>query len=100
MTSVDFTRAATVWPFFKRYSRTVAAGGEGHLGDGAVNFDVRDAADQLIASADVSKIGAAFGDVSVLSRAIQEAVHFFFGNAMVAAGGFYGANFLLVDPLF
>ena len=25
MTSVDFTRAATVWPFFKRISRTASA---------------------------------------------------------------------------
>jgi hypothetical protein len=81
-------------------SDSLATDGEGHLGDQAADFDVGDAADELVAAADVSKISAAFGDVSVLGRAIQEAVNFFFGNAMVAAGGFYGANFLFIDPLF
>src|SRR5271163_5126408 len=81
-------------------SDPLAADGEGHLSDQAADFDVGDAPDELVAAADVAKIAAPFRDVPVLGGAIQEAVHFFFGNAMVAAGGFHGANFLLIDPLF
>src|ERR1700722_4414604 len=78
----------------------LAADGKGHLRDEAVNFYVGDAADELIASTDAAKVGAAFGNVGVLVRAIEEAVNFFLGDAVVAARGFYGANFLFVDPLF
>ena len=78
----------------------LAADGEGDLRDQAADFYVSDAADELVAPADAAKIGAAFGNFAVLVRAIEEAVDFFFGDAVVAAGGFYRANFLLVDPLF
>src|SRR3984885_1239570 len=78
----------------------LAADGEGHLRDQAVNFYVGDTADELVAAADAAKVCASFGDVAVFGGAIQETVHFFFRNAVVAAGGFYGANFLFVDPLF
>src|SRR5579863_2945933 len=39
----------------------LAADGEGDLCDQAVHFYVGDAADELVASADAAKIGAAFG---------------------------------------
>ena len=78
----------------------LATDGEGHLGYQAVNFYVGDPSDKLVAAADATEIGAAFGNVSVLGGTIQEAVYFLFGNAVVAAGGFHRANFLFVDPLF
>jgi hypothetical protein len=58
------------------------------------------AADELVAPADAPKIGAAFGDVAMFGGGTEETVHFFFRNAVVAAGGFHGANFLFVVPLF
>src|ERR1700683_475969 len=48
----------------------LASDGEGDLGDQAVNFDVGDAADELIAPADAAKIGAAFGNVAMFRRTI------------------------------
>jgi hypothetical protein len=78
----------------------LAADRKGDLRDEAVNFYVGDAADELVASTDATKVGAAFGNVGVLVRSIKKPVNFFLGDAVVAAGGFYGANFLFVDPLF
>src|SRR5580658_7806444 len=60
------------------------ADGESHLRDQAADFYVGDAADELVAAADAAKICASFGDVAMFGGAIQEAVHFFFRNAVVA----------------
>ena len=81
-------------------SDALAADGEGHLRYESVNFYVGDAAHKLVAAADAAKVGAAFGNIGVFIGAIEEAINFFLGDAVVATGGFYRANFLLVDPLF
>src|ERR1700691_1264039 len=76
----------------------LATDGEGDLGDQAINSYIGDAADELVAAADAAEIGAAFGDVAVFGGAVQETVHFFFGDAVGAAGGFTGANKFFVVP--
>ena len=110
MTSVDLIRAATVWPFWRRISRTASAviievmrwppmesvtcAIKPH------GLDLRDAADELISSADFAEVGAPLAHVAGLGRAVEKLIDLLFRNAMVAAGGFDGANLSLVDPLF
>lgn len=71
-----------------------------NLSEQAADLDVGNTPDELIAAADAPKIGAPVGNVSALGCAIEEAVNFFFGDAVMAARGLHRADFLLVDPLF
>src|SRR5580704_1320471 len=43
---------------------------EGHLRDQAADFDVSDAADELVAAADAAKVCASFGDVAMFGGTI------------------------------
>ena len=80
-------------------SDVLTADGEGHLGQQSLCLDVRDAADQLISSADPAEVAAALADVAGFAGAVQEFVDLLFRDAMVAAGGLDGADLALIDPL-
>jgi hypothetical protein len=54
----------------------------------------------LVAAADPSKITSPFGNVSAFARSMQESIHLFFGNAVMAARRFHSLDLLLIDPLF
>ena len=73
---------------------------ERHLGHKPLSFDIRDAADQLIPSADFAEIVAALAHIAGLGCAIEKLVDLLLRNAMVAAGGLDGSNFSFVNPLF
>ncbi len=64
----------------------LAARGNRNLGDQAADLDVGNTPDELVPAADAAKIGAPVGNVSALGCAIEEAVNFFFGDAMMATG--------------
>jgi hypothetical protein len=75
----------------------LAADGETDLGEEAFDFEIDDAADELIAAADGAHHLAlrgfgAFGFV-------EERVQFRFGNAVVTARGFDGLELAAIDPL-
>jgi hypothetical protein len=78
----------------------LTANRERHLGHQSLSFDIRDAADQLIPSADFAEIVAALAHVAGFGCAIQKLVDLLLRNAMMAAGGLDGSNFAFVDPLF
>jgi hypothetical protein len=73
---------------------------ERHLGHQPLSFDIRDAADQLIPSADFAEIVAPLAHVAGFGCAIKKLVDLLLWNAMVAAGGLNRSNLAFVDPLF
>ncbi len=77
----------------------LAADGESDLGHEAIDFDLNDAADELVAARNFAEVFAAGGDRLFVAGTVEEAVEFGFGDAVVAAGGFDGFDFLFVDPL-
>ena len=105
ITSVDFTSAATVWPFFKRGcpnrvrgvdgGNPLSADRERHLRHQAVDLDVRHAAHQLVASADAAEVAAAFGSVSVFAVRDKGTGPLPFRNAMMATRRLHRAEFTL-----
>ena len=76
------------------------ADGQSDLGQQSAVFDVHNAADQLVAAADLAEIAAARGQVAALELFGNKAVNFALGHPVVAAGGLGGADFAVVDPLF
>jgi hypothetical protein len=78
----------------------LAAHGKRNLGEQAADLDVGNTPDELVPAADPAKIGAPTGNVSALGCAIEEAVNFFFRDAVMATGCLHRANLLFVDPLF
>ena len=76
----------------------LTADGEADLGEEAFDFEVDDAAYELVASADGAH-HLAFGGVGALGFE-EEGVEFGFGDAVMAAGGFDGFELAAVDPLF
>jgi hypothetical protein len=75
----------------------LATDGKFDLGHEALDFEIDDAADELIASADGAH-HLALGRVGTL-RFVEHAVELGFGDAVVAAGSLNGFDFLVVDPL-
>jgi len=75
----------------------LAADGEADLGEQAFDFEVDNAADELIAAADGAHHLAlrSFG----ASGFVEEGVEFRFGNAIVAARRFDGLQLAAIDPL-
>ena len=53
------------------------------LGHDAVNFDINDSADKLIASADSAELGTSFPYGDLLPWQIQIFIYFTLGNSMV-----------------
>lgn len=81
-------------------SNSLTTDRERHLGHQPLGFDIRDAADQLISSADFAEIVAPFADVAGLGRVIQKLVDLLLGDAMMAAGSLDRSNLPFIDPLF
>lgn len=79
-------------------SDALFADGECHLSEKAANPDAENAADKLIASADVFQAFAP-DELALAQLALEKTVQFRFGDAMVAAFRFDGAEFSPVDPL-
>jgi hypothetical protein len=75
----------------------LAADGEADLGHEAFDFELDDAADELIASADGAH-GLAAGRLGSFGF-VEERVELRLGDAVMAAGGFDGAQFAAIDPL-
>ncbi len=69
----------------------LAADGESHLCQQAFDFEVDDAAYELISSADVAELGPALRCKILARSAIKMTVKFTFRNAMVSALGLNGS---------
>jgi hypothetical protein len=76
----------------------LAADGECDLGHNAFHLDVHDAADQLIARADSSKLGATLGKRRPLFGKVEVFVQFAFRNPVMPALSFDRLDFSRVDP--
>jgi hypothetical protein len=61
----------------------LAAHGNRNLGEQAAALDVGNTPDELVPAADAPKIGASVGFISGLACAIEEAVNFSFGDAVL-----------------
>ncbi len=78
----------------------LAADGEGDLGHQAADLDVQDAADELIAPADATKIGSSLLNRTVFLDAVEEFVNFGFGDTVMAPRRLHRAQLAFIDPLF
>lgn len=76
----------------------LAADGEAHLGEETFNFEIDDAADELIASADGAHHLTLRGFGAL--RFEEQRVEFRLGDAVVSTGRFDGFELAAVEPLF
>ena len=76
----------------------LASDGEADLSHEAFDFEVNDAADELVASADGAH-GLAAGRLGTFGF-VEQCVELGFGNAVMAARSFDGAQLATIDPLF
>jgi len=78
----------------------LTSNGKRDLRHQAHDLDVRDAADELIASADTAESRAALAYFAAVGSPIEKFIDLLLGDTMMTAGGLDGADLAFINPLF